>query len=56
MLYGQLAGAASLREIVGGIESHRARLYHLGAKLPRRATLADANHDRPAEFFAALLS
>jgi Domain of unknown function (DUF4372) len=26
MLYGQLAGAASLREIVGGIESHRARL------------------------------
>ena len=56
MLYGQLSGAASLREIVGGIESHRARLYHLGAKLPRRATLADANHDRPAEFFAALLS
>jgi uncharacterized protein DUF4372/DDE family transposase len=56
MLYGQLAGAASLREIVGGIESHRARLYHLGAKLPRRTTLADANHDRPAEFFAALLS
>ncbi len=53
MLYGQLAGAASLREIVGGIESHRARLYHLGAKLPRRATLADANHHRPAEFFAA---
>lgn len=42
MLYGQLSGAASLREIVGGIESHRARLYHLGAKLPRRATLADA--------------
>ncbi len=31
MLYGQFAGAASLREIVGGIESHRARLYHLGA-------------------------
>jgi Domain of unknown function (DUF4372) len=30
MLYGQLAGAASLREIVGEIESHAARLYHLG--------------------------
>jgi hypothetical protein len=56
MPYGQLAGAASLLEIVGGIESHRARLYHLGATLPRRTTLADANHDRPAEFFAALLS
>ena len=56
LLYGQLAGAASLREIVGGIESQRARLYHLGAKLPRRATLADANHARPASFFAALLA
>jgi hypothetical protein len=55
LLYGQLAGAASLREIVGGIESQRARLYHLGAVLPRRSTLAEANHDRPAEFFAALL-
>lgn len=56
LLYGQLAGAASLREIIGGIESQRARLYHLGAKLPRRATLADANHARPASFFAALLA
>jgi hypothetical protein len=56
LLYGQLAGASSLREIVGGIESQRARLYHLGAKLPRRATLADANRDRPAAFFAALLA
>ncbi len=56
LLYGQLAGASSLREIVGGIESQRARLYHLGAKLPRRATLADANRDRPADFFAALLA
>ena len=54
LLYGQLAGAASLREIVGGIQSQRARLYHLGARLPRRATLADANHNRPADFFAAL--
>ena len=56
LLYGQLAGAASLREIVGGIESQRARLYHLGAKLPRRATLADANHVRSGDFFAALLA
>jgi hypothetical protein len=56
LLYGQLAGAGSLREIVGGIESQRARLYHLGATLPRRATLADANRARPADFFAALLA
>ena len=56
LLYGQLAGAASLREIVGGIQSHAARLYHLGAKLPKRSTLADANHDRPSEFFTELLA
>ncbi|MBF0333389.1 MAG: DUF4372 domain-containing protein, partial [Alphaproteobacteria bacterium] len=31
LLYGQLSGASSLREIVGGLESHAARLYHLGA-------------------------
>jgi Transposase DDE domain/Domain of unknown function (DUF4372) len=56
LLYGQLAGAASLREIVGGIESHRARLYHLGAELPRRSTLADANHDRSSALFTELLA
>ena len=56
MLYGQLTGAASLREIVGGIESQRARLYHLGAQLPRRSTLADANHDRSSALFTELLA
>jgi len=56
MLYGQLAGAASLREIVSGIQSHAARLYHLGAQPPRRSTLADANHDRPSALFAELLA
>lgn len=56
MLYGQLAGAASLREIVGGLESQRARLYHLGAKLARRSTLSDANRARPSGFFTDLLA
>ncbi|CUX66059.1 hypothetical protein AGR6A_Lc90500 [Agrobacterium sp. NCPPB 925] len=32
LLYGQLSGAVSLREIVGGLESHAARLYHVGGK------------------------
>ena len=32
LLYGQLSGATSLREVVTGLQSHRARLYHLGAK------------------------
>jgi hypothetical protein len=56
LLYAQLAGAASLREITAGMASHRARLYHLGAKLPRRSTLADANALRPNEIFTRLLA
>ena len=32
LLYGQLAGASSLREIEDGLQSHRARLYHVNAK------------------------
>jgi IS4 transposase len=56
LLYGQFAGAASLREIVTGMESHAARLYHTGAARPRRSTLADANALRPSALFAELLA
>ena len=56
LLYGQLSGAASLREIVTGLESHAARLYHLGADPVRRSTLSDANAQRPVAVFAALLA
>jgi hypothetical protein len=59
LLYGQLSGAASLREIVAGLESHAARLYHVGAQPTRRSTLSDANALRPygvfAELFAAMV-
>jgi IS4 transposase len=56
LLYGQLAGAVSLREIESGLESHQARLYHLGAASPSRSTLADANARRPHAVFAGLLA
>ncbi|MFZ0404144.1 MAG: IS4 family transposase [Pseudolabrys sp.] len=56
LLYGQLSGAASLREIVGGLQSHAARLYHLGGRPVCRSTLADANAQRPAEVFADLFA
>ena len=56
LLYGQLASAVSLREIVGGLESHRARLYHLGAKPVARSTLSDANRLRPSALFAELFA
>jgi len=56
MLFGQLAGAASLRDIVDGMASQSARLYHLGAKLPKRSTLSDANALRPSAPFVELLA
>src|SRR5690349_14409968 len=56
LLYAQLSGASSLREIEAGLESHAARLYHLGAGAVRRSTLADANAQRPVAVFAELLA
>jgi IS4 transposase len=56
LLYGQLSGAASLREIVTGLSSHNARLYHLGADPVRRSTLSDANTQRPVAVFSELLA
>jgi len=56
LLYGQLSGAQSLREIEAGLSSHRVRLYHLGAHAPARSTLADANAKRPCEVFRGLFA
>jgi IS4 transposase len=55
LLYGQLSGASGLREIVTGLSSHAARLYHLGADPVRRSTFSDANTLRPAGVFADFL-
>lgn len=56
LLYGQLGGAVSLREIEAALMSHRARLYHLGAAPIARSTLADANATRPAAPFSQLFA
>lgn len=56
LLYGQFAGAASLREIEAGMLSHSARLYHLGVRPVHRSTLADANCNRPVAPFGELLA
>ena len=56
LLYGQLSGASSLREIAGGLESHSARLYHVGGRPAQRSTLADANARRPAAVFSGLFA
>jgi hypothetical protein len=54
MLYSQLSGAASLREIEAALASHAGRLYHLGARSISRSTLADANAKRPWQVFQQL--
>jgi len=54
MLYAQFSGASSLREIVGGLESHSTRLYHVGARSVTRSTLSDANNRRSSEVFSGL--
>ena len=56
LMFGQLSGATSLRQIEAGLESHKTRLYHSGAKCVRRSTLADANASRPFEMFAEVFS
>jgi IS4 transposase len=56
LLYGQLSGAVSLRELVEGLGSQADRLYHLGARPVGRSTLADANKTRPSAVFSGLLS
>jgi hypothetical protein len=54
LLYGQLSGAASLREIITAMASHQMRLYHVGAAPVKRSTLSDANRDRPWQVFSEL--
>ncbi len=56
MIYAQLSGAVSLREIAIGLSSHQTRLYHLGIGVVRRSSLADANAHRSSALFADLLA
>ena len=56
LLFGQISGATSLREIVTGMMSHQTRLYHLGAAVVKRSTLSDANTERPWQVFGDLFT
>jgi hypothetical protein len=51
MLYAQLSGKKSLRDLVFSLGRHRQKLYHLGLTPAKRSTLADANEQRPALIF-----
>jgi hypothetical protein len=54
LLFAQLSGAASLREIEATMASHQGRLYHAGAVAPKRSTFADANRSRDFRVFSGL--
>lgn len=56
LVFAQLHGLGGLRETVTALNSHAARLYHLGARLVARSTLADANRLRPAALFEAMFA
>lgn len=51
LLFGQLAGSRSLRDLVTGFNSKSAHHYHLGTRTVRRSSLSDANSNRPTEAF-----
>jgi hypothetical protein len=54
LLFAQLSGAGSLREIEATMASHQRRLYHCGAVAPKRSTFADANRNRDFRVFSGL--
>jgi IS4 transposase len=56
LIYAQLSGAQSLREIEAALESHAAKLYHLGGAQVSRSTLSDANAQRPWQVFSGLFA
>src|SRR6516165_1158752 len=52
MLFCQLGGAKSLREITGGLAASEGKLRHLGLpQAPPRSTLAYANEHRPWQLY-----
>jgi putative transposase len=51
MLFGQLSGQDSLRNIEAGLATQAKSLYHLGVKPVHRSTLAYANEHRSHELF-----
>lgn len=56
LLYAQLAGAASLRAVEAEMASHADQFQAVGVVPARRATLADANAQRPAAVFTDLFA
>lgn len=56
MIYAQLSGQTSLRDLEASFNASPARHYHLGSGLVKRSTLSDANAARPTAVFEAILN
>ena len=55
LMFCQLGGARSLREIVGGLAASEGKLKHLGVnQAPNRSTLSYANEHRPWQVYKTL--
>ena len=54
LLYAQVSGKDSLRDIVNGMGVNSSKLYHVGLKKVRRSTLSDANTRRPHKIYEEL--
>lgn len=51
LLFAQLTGRPSLRDLVDTFNSKRSHHYHLGTRTLCRSSLADANRKRPTVIF-----
>lgn len=51
MIYAQLSGARSLRELEADFNQYATKFYHLGTRDVRRSTLSDANAKRDSALF-----
>jgi Transposase DDE domain/Domain of unknown function (DUF4372) len=56
MIFSQLCGAASLRDVETLMSSHAAQRYHLGIGEVRRSSLAEANARRSSALFTDFLA
>ena len=56
LVFGQLGGMSSLRELETVWNAQAAHRYHLGSRPICRSTLADANGRRPSAIFAELFA
>jgi hypothetical protein len=56
LAYAQMAGIAGLRETLTVVNSHKDKLYHLGATPVQRSTLSDANARRPSAIYETLFA